>query len=487
MDYNDNGRDLPVPITRLYISHFLSAWNIRLIEFGSVLFISQIYPSTLLPASVYALIRAFAAIVFSSAVGTLVDRLNRLQTIRLSIGVQRISTAATCGLLFALAGKPEIASLERSMMALLYVFASLEKLAATLNTISVERDWVVVLSSGSEVLLQRMNSQMRRIDLFCKLVAPLCVALVAGFSLKLAVLVTLALSAFSLPLEYILISMVYHRTQQLQFSPTASSINNESTRHRTTLSNMTEGFHKAWSDIWYYCTHSAFLPSLSLSLLYLTVFSFGGQMISYLGSLSYSSTPIGLLRTASAICELSATFIAPLVMRRIGVIRCGIRSLNAQLFCISIATAMLWAPTNIGVTTPIFLLAIMLSRTGLWSFDLSAQILIQEGVESEGRGRFSAIEAAVQNAFELLSYASTIVWANPNQYRYPATITMAAVACATLTFSIYTKQKRGHLFHVPACMDCHKAPGTKSRRAGWTAVPQHEGELVSQNLELADT
>jgi hypothetical protein len=70
----------------LYCSHFLSTWNSRSFEFGAVLFLASIFPGTLLPLSIYALVRAAAAIVLSPAVGGYIDQGNRLRVIRTSIG-----------------------------------------------------------------------------------------------------------------------------------------------------------------------------------------------------------------------------------------------------------------------------------------------------------------------------------------------------------------------------------------------------------------
>ena len=71
---------------QLYVSHFLSTWNVRGFEFGAVLFLATIFPGTLLPMSVYALIRAASAILLSPVVGRCIDSGGRLQVIRASIG-----------------------------------------------------------------------------------------------------------------------------------------------------------------------------------------------------------------------------------------------------------------------------------------------------------------------------------------------------------------------------------------------------------------
>lgn len=76
----------PKLTSALYTSHFLSTCNARIFEFGAVLFLADLFPGTLLPASVYALVRAASAILLSPAVGHYVDTGERLGVVRLSIG-----------------------------------------------------------------------------------------------------------------------------------------------------------------------------------------------------------------------------------------------------------------------------------------------------------------------------------------------------------------------------------------------------------------
>ena len=70
----------------LYISHFLSTWNARMFEFAAFLFLAAIYPNSLLPASLYALLRALSAVVFANLIGQIVDNCDRLIIVRASIG-----------------------------------------------------------------------------------------------------------------------------------------------------------------------------------------------------------------------------------------------------------------------------------------------------------------------------------------------------------------------------------------------------------------
>ena len=85
---DEGGDETAIPTgltTRLYISHFLSTWNSRVFEFGAVLYLATIFPGTLLPMSIYAILRGIAAIGLSPTVGHYVDTGNRLQVVRVSI------------------------------------------------------------------------------------------------------------------------------------------------------------------------------------------------------------------------------------------------------------------------------------------------------------------------------------------------------------------------------------------------------------------
>lgn len=78
---------IPAAISRrLYISHFLSAWNSRSFELGAVLFLASIFPLTLLPLSIYALVRSGSAIILGPIIGRAIDKRDRLQVVRFSIG-----------------------------------------------------------------------------------------------------------------------------------------------------------------------------------------------------------------------------------------------------------------------------------------------------------------------------------------------------------------------------------------------------------------
>src|SRR5690606_17848036 len=109
------------------------------------LFLASIFPDTLLPMSVYALVRSAAAIVFAQAIGSWIDHGNRLTVVRVSILGQRVSVVASC-VLFWLMGLRNDGLDQGSrdgLFSATVVLACIEKLCAVMNLVSVEKDWVI--------------------------------------------------------------------------------------------------------------------------------------------------------------------------------------------------------------------------------------------------------------------------------------------------------------------------------------------------------
>ncbi|KAH8812846.1 Ferroporti-1 [Xylogone sp. PMI_703] len=443
---------------RLYLSHFLSTWNSRVFEFGAVLYLATLFPGTLLPMSVYAFARGLSAIVFASAVGQYIDTGNRLQVVRVSIVVQRFVVAASCAIFSIFTIHPSLEhGLKMGMFVVLVLLACLEKLCSIMNLVSVEKDWVVVVAQSDLVALRTMNAQMRRIDLLCKLFGPLCIALINGVSTDIAIIVNFAMNLASVLVEYFAIAHVYYDIPELQQAKKPLSTHHADPESSQELqSRLAHNWRhvkvlmkKSAADFSLYLRHRAFLPSIAGALLYLTVLSFAGQMVTYLLSAGYSSTQIGIARTLSVAFEVLATWVAPWLMSMVGPVRAGLWLSSWQVVMLVTGTVVFWVFIDKPIISASGLVGgTILSRVGLRGFDLCTQIIVQEDVEEDIRGAFSSTEAACQNAFELLSYASTIIFFRPEQFKWPALISVVAVASASSAYSLFVRLRRGHLLHL---------------------------------------
>ncbi|KAH6689828.1 Ferroporti-1 [Plectosphaerella plurivora] len=438
---------------RLYLSHFLSTWNSRVFEFGAVLYLAAIFPGTLLPMSVYALARGLSAILFAPAVGRFIDTVDRLHVVRVSIVLQRLVVAASCVVFYLLAAHVPLQRFVRAaLLALLVVFACVEKICSVMNTVSVEKDWVVVVAHNDMSSLAALNSQMRRIDLLCKLFGPLFIALIDGFSTKAAIIVNFSMNLASVTFEYFAIARVYHEDADLQ-EPKGQPAD-EPHHESSPSSDQPRGpslATKFVTDFAFFFRHRVFLPSFAGSLLYLTVLNFSGQMVTFLIANGYNTTGIGAARTVSVVFEVSATWIAPWLMSRIGPVRAGLWMSTWQVMSLAVGTTIFFAfPDNTLLSTTALVGGTIVSRLGLWGFDLCTQVIVQEEVEAESRGAFASVEAAWQNAFEILSYLSTIIFFHPSDFKWPALISVAAVGLASVLYTTFVYLRRGHLLHLDA-------------------------------------
>ena len=382
-------------LLKVYLSHFLSTWNSRMFEFAAVLFLAVITPGTLLYASIYALLRSLAAALLSARVGAYIDRANRLSAIRASIVWQRIPVAASCLLFAALLLFPDAG---RGLFAVCFagtvLLACVEKIAAVGNTVAVERDWVVVLAESLGAERRRLNATMRRIDLLCKLVAPVFISFVQSYSTVVAVLVVLGLNVVSVLLEYFAIARVYHSVPELARKKTSSSRSIAPEElNMPLLRGDIEDLETLTTENWQgkssfptvlapwttYFTSPAFLASFSLSILYLTVLSTGVQYQTYMLSIGYSSIAVSLLRLAAVISELMATCVAPLLMKRIGGVRSGLWSINWQVLWLAAAVVTFeYFGNGSRLAGAVLTAGIVMSRLGLWGFDLAVQDIVQE-------------------------------------------------------------------------------------------------------------
>jgi iron-regulated transporter 1 len=388
MDSNSaNPASPPTILFKLYISHFLSTWNSRTFEFGAVLFLAAIFPGTLLYASSYALIRALAATLLSSRVGSYVDQANRLVTIRASIVWQRIPVAVSCAVFLLLLNAQDSVLALWVCFPVTIVLACVEKLASIANTVSIERDWIIVISESTGTSLRELNSTLRRIDLLCKLVAPVFISLVFSYSTSIALLVVMGMSSASSIVEYFAIAAVYRRVPELTktdlyMADTELGVNPAVDASQATLPGKTVPsktyFMNAlgpWVD---YTTSPVFLASFSLSLLYLTVLSTGVQYQTYMLSAGYSPIAVSLLRVVAVISELAATCVTPFLINRIGPIRTGLWSINWQVIWLATAvTAFVCFDDTPLVAGAGLTAGIVMSRLGLWGFDLSVQSIVQ--------------------------------------------------------------------------------------------------------------
>lgn len=228
---------------------------------------------------------------------------------------------------------------------------------------------------------------MRRIDLFCKLLGPLFIALIDSTSTEIAIIVNFAMNIASVLVEYFAIARVYYEVPELQEPkkkldpehPDVGSSQEPESRWMRNWNHIKQVMKKSSTDFNMYFHHRAFLPSIAGALLYLTVLNFAGQMVTYLLSAGYTATQIGIARTLSVAFEVLATWVAPWLMGKIGPIRAGLwfSSWQTMMLVAAVAVFLMFHDDKL-VSASGLVGGTILSRVGLRGFDLCTQLIVQE-------------------------------------------------------------------------------------------------------------
>jgi iron-regulated transporter 1 len=238
-------------------------------------------------------VRTLVSICLLSSVGGWVDNApDRLKTLVRTISINRIAViGATALWLFNVglgtdnvgvlpqtdisAALPATSVLKVTIFAFILVFEVLESLSAAANMLSMERDWVVTAASpdGTPYDLTHLNSAMRRIDLICKLLAPILISIiVSSTNINSGILVVGAMSIASWPIELWCARNVWQRNSQLQvlksvryFVPGDTLPRQEPARH-SFLSRASKGLRGYFEDLRKYFSSPSliWIPSVCL-------------------------------------------------------------------------------------------------------------------------------------------------------------------------------------------------------------------------------
>ncbi|EMD37530.1 FPN1 iron exporter [Gelatoporia subvermispora B] len=453
-------------LSLLLVQHFSNSWGIRTAEFAIYLLLVTLFPDTLLPASLYGLFTTGFAIFLSGWAGRQVDIRNNLRIVQACIVIIKLADCGAYGATLVLltdhSRKPSNAwgsTLSRGMFSLIIIAGCAHNLVNVAISVSIERDWVTVIAGGSSDNFTKLNTYMRRIDLLCKLLAPLFVSLLttAG-SYTFAAYFLCAIEGGTMLFELIWITIVYRRFPVLRGAQVArDALQQERIHdpHRHRLLRIHTSLKNHLLDWNEFIHHPVFLSSLSISCLYFTVLSFDGTMLSYLKAVDYSDPFLAGMRGLNVVAGLAGTLAMPILERKLGLVRAGNWSIWSEVLCLipAVVSFFVGAP-SVGGDAPAWNSALlfggmMLSRIGLWAFDLCQLKELQTALESHPRrNTITALQFSLQNMADMLKYVLTAILSRPSQFKWAALASYVSVVIGALTYLLYVRKERGHIFHI---------------------------------------
>jgi iron-regulated transporter 1 len=423
------GSSLKADVKRgLYISHFLYVWNARVYEFGIVLFIINLYPKNLLPPSLFSLVSTGSGVFLTNALTKLVNNGERLPIIKSTIFIQRFfAIFSSVTLLFTFRYFKHHETFKNSAFLIVILCGVVEKLSTIANKISISRDWIVKIAGKDQDFLVELNTTLRSIDLFCKLIGPFFISSFLTLTNHEITAIFFILSfLISSQVEFSAILRIYDSIPILRKEPELQTISNDGVVKLTNDASY-------WKLIKLFFQTPLSLWIISVSMTYFTVLSFGNSTVAYLLSFDdITNFSIGALKGISTVFELFGTMVIfPFLTKRVGLMNTGVISITFEfLALVPVAVGFLLGYDK---TRWLMCAFIPVSRIGLWCFDLALQNSIQIFIEDDfARFNATSFEETFNNLFELLGFASTLIFNRPEQFEYPALATVAVIGAGAL-------------------------------------------------------
>ncbi|XP_072009895.1 ferroportin-like isoform X2 [Engystomops pustulosus] len=367
-------------------------------HFAISVFLIELYGHNLLLTAVFGLVVAGSVLVFGALIGDWIDRKPRNKVAHASLFIQNSSVTACCiVLMLVFTYKNEIEQIWHGWFTVfcygvVIILADLANLASTALTITIQKDWIVVITGDNRSQLAGMNATVRRMDQVINIFAPLSVGQVMTWASNVVGCgFILGWNLVSLLVEFIFLSRVYKMVPQLAVKPQQSigehyierqlelrnvqgdlpicsiigdfistpaipSVSHKERsptpepppEHTSALPGCFQNLHRmlrTCTDGWKsYYRQSVFLAGLGLAFLYTTVLGFDCITTGYAYTQGISGSLLSILMAVSAISGLMGTFLFTKLRRHYGLVVTGIISSCLHVSCLMLCVFSVFAP-----------------------------------------------------------------------------------------------------------------------------------------------
>lgn len=423
-------------------------------QFAVPILFMEVFVDTLLPSAVFSLAMYTTCIFAIPTVGKYLDTTNRWTIMKYAIvfeNVLIVLSAAVLGAILLVTNadgvhKPVWTLKLVGLFAVTLVCGGIGQVLNDAQTLAIERDWVVVIAAADSNALARLNTTMRRIDLSCKILAPMAFGVIMDFAgtdpttrAMTGAAVVAIWNVLSTPLEYFMTRDVYTLSPALAVKESADDDANENENDRVGTHDPPPStkarYAKMWTD---YVNHPVFLLSFAFCSLYMTILDGGALNTAYLKWRGIPDSVLGLSRGAGAVFGLIGTFIFPFTRQLLGRVE-RVAVVSVWLFWACLTPVILaFALSGESSTSDYAMLGCMVvSRVWLWSADLAETQIMQEWIEPHRRGAINAMQTATYQFFYILIQCMGVVFHDPRQFEALVGFSLTTVLFSAIGFTVW--------------------------------------------------
>jgi solute carrier family 40 (iron-regulated transporter), member 1 len=425
-------------LSLLYTSYFMSSWGDRMWQFTIPVILMVIFKNTFLPTTIYFISIYLGNIFTLQYIGKWIDKTNKFKVQKIAIIIENLSIISSSIILSLIPYLFDINNIDVNnyltiiIIVLVILFGIIGEVMNNAQTISTEKDWVIIISEEINMDINDINKIFIRIDLACKIIAPGVVGFIIDLfensNQKIFIIgLTIGIWNFmSFPLELILKKLVYDKFTEL---------NKE---HDYFLINQNECLNLDFIKL--YFNHFIIMVSISMALLYMTVLSNGPLMTNYLQWRNVSLTIIGLSRGLGAFMGFLGTFLFSCIMKRAKEEdKTGLISIwGFFILLLPILFSFIFLKED-RITDYILIGCCIISRAMLWIFELCVQKIMQVEIEDRNRGKINSMHAIMLQIFSCLIFIFGLIFHNPQNFIYLVIISTLSIGISSIVYSIWYK------------------------------------------------
>lgn len=413
---------------KILISRFFTRSGDQAWDFAVPLLLITLFPEDLKLAFIYFFTLRLTSMFLMPYLGRFIDEVKRSTIIKWGLLAQGGAVLFT-GILLYCHTYHEVLGFHLSFITfylLLLLSGIISNLGINIMDIAVANDLVPTVIKKED--LPHFNSRLRQVDLMTEVFSPIC----AGLLLSLSS-INEPLFGIGLIIGWNLISFIPELFLLLSIIDADISLDDPKTIKLPSADSVYRKFLKGWKV---FQKSDVFWVVIANACLWITVLSPHGVLLTAFlkGGWNIPEYVIGVFRASGAIFGLIATFLYPLVHRKLGLTYTGKVFILYQGLMVLIAFIF-----SFSVDTPsryLFMLFILFSRVGLYGFGLAETELRQIVIAPEERGRINGVSQAMTSFATVIVYGLGIIFSNPENFVVLVGISAFSVLSAGVLFSL---------------------------------------------------